>query len=91
MPKVEIRVKGQIDPEWSETFGGLTIRHSNPDEAVLTGTLPDQAAVYGVIGHLRDLGLGLLLVRIEPGEADGPQAGRPSPRGAPFTSSPTEK
>ena len=62
MRHVEIRVKGQINKQWSEWFGGLTIRHSDPDETILTGLVPDQAAVYGIISRLRDLGLELASV-----------------------------
>lgn len=62
MQQIEIRVKGQIDQQWSEWFGGLTISHSDLDETVLTGLVPDQAALYGIISRLRDLGLELCSV-----------------------------
>ena len=57
--QVEIRVKGRIDEHWSEWFDGLAITHSGKDETVLTGPIPDQAALYGLIAKLRDLGLPL--------------------------------
>ena len=59
---VEIRVKGRIDERWSEWFDGLTITHSDQDETVLTGPIVDQAALYGLVAKLRDLGLRLLAV-----------------------------
>jgi hypothetical protein len=59
MQHIEIRVKGQITPQWSEWFDGLTISHPDPDETVLTGIIPDQAALYGIISRLRDLGLSM--------------------------------
>jgi hypothetical protein len=62
MQQVEIRVKGQIDERWSEWLDGLTIRHAEPDETVLTGPIQDQAALYGLIAKLRDLGLPLAAV-----------------------------
>jgi hypothetical protein len=63
---VEIRVKGRIDQRWSEWFDGLTITHSDQDETVLTGPVADQAALYGLMTKLRDLGLPLLSVnRVE--------------------------
>jgi hypothetical protein len=62
MQQIEIRVKGQINQQWSEWFGGLTINHSDPDETILTGLVPDQAALYGIISRLRDLGLELASV-----------------------------
>ena len=67
MPQVEIRVKGQIDEHWSDWFDDLTITHTDQDETVLTGPLADQAALYGLMAKLRDLGLPLLSVnRVEP-------------------------
>jgi hypothetical protein len=65
MQQIEIRVKGQISQQWSEWFSGLAIRHSGPDETVFTGLVPDQAALYGIISRLRDLGLQLTSVSSE--------------------------
>ena len=65
MQHIEIRVKGWIKQQWSEWFGGLTINHSDPAETVLTGLVPDQAALYGIIARLRDLGLQLISVSSE--------------------------
>ena len=62
MRQVEIRVKGQIDETWSEWFEGLTITHTDQGETVLTGTVVDEAAMYGLLSKLRDLGLQLLSV-----------------------------
>lgn len=66
MQQVEIRVKGQISERWSEWLDGLTITHTDENETVLTGPILDQAALYGLIARLRDLGLPLLSVN--PGE-----------------------
>ena len=59
MQQVEIRFKGQINEKWSEWFGGLTVSHSDPGGTVLAGLVTDQAALYGIISRLRDLGLQL--------------------------------
>jgi hypothetical protein len=64
MPKVTIRVKGCLDERWSEWFDGFQILPTNSNETVLSGEVPDQAALYGLIGKLRDLGLSLVEVRI---------------------------
>lgn len=63
MLSVEIRVKGRIDENWKEWFEGLSITHTDEDETVLSGEVTDQAALYGYIAKLRDLGLPLVLVR----------------------------
>lgn len=70
MQKIEIQIKGRINKQWSEWFGGLTISHSDPGETVLTGVVADQAALYGIISRLRDLGLQLTLVSSEEIEED---------------------
>ena len=59
MQQIEIHIKGNIKEQWSEWFGGLTISHPDPDETILTGTVLDEAALYGIISRLRDLGLKL--------------------------------
>ncbi len=63
MQQVEIRVKGQIDEHWSDWFGDLTIAHAESDETILSGTVADQGALYGLLAKLRDLGLSLVLVK----------------------------
>jgi hypothetical protein len=62
MQQVEIRMKGQIDEHWAEWFGGLTITHTDQGETVLTGTVVDEAAMYGLLAKIRDLGLQLISV-----------------------------
>ena len=70
MLQVEVRVKDRINKQWSEWLGGLTISHSDPDETVLTGLVRDQAALYGIISRLRDLGLELASVSSQKIEED---------------------
>jgi len=65
VPQVEIVVKGRIDEQWSEWLDGLTIAHTEQNETVLSGSLVDQSALYGLLTRLRDLGLPLLAVRCE--------------------------
>lgn len=65
MLQVDIRIKGQINKQWSEWFDGLTISHSDLDETILTGLVADQSALYGIISRLRDLGLQLTSVSSE--------------------------
>jgi len=65
MLAVEIIVIGRIDKEWCEWLGGLMVTHSEPNLTVLTGVLMDQAAVYGVISRLRNLGIPLSSVRVD--------------------------
>jgi hypothetical protein len=65
MSKVEIRIKGQIDPHWSTWFEDLAVEYTDQDETILRGTVADQGALYGLLARLRDLGLQLLSVICE--------------------------
>lgn len=58
----EFQIKGHLDDRWSEWFGGLAVQRWENGTTVLVGPLVDQAALYGVIIRLRDLGLSLLSV-----------------------------
>lgn len=62
MKRVEIRVKGQLDKEWSEWLYGMEITHDAQGETTLFGTVADQSALYGLLSKLRDLGLDLIKV-----------------------------
>ena len=62
MQQVEIRVKGHLDTQWAEWLDGLTITHTQQNETILSGPVKDQAALYGLIAKLRDLGLPLVSV-----------------------------
>ena len=58
----EIRVRGPIGPTIMQAFPALTATRSDHD-TLLTGSLPDQSALYGVINQLETLGLQLLEIR----------------------------
>jgi hypothetical protein len=66
----QIRVRGAIDPHWSDWFDGLTITYDTSGDTLLTGQLADQAALYGVLHRVRNLGLVLLAVARLPAQAE---------------------
>ncbi len=59
----QIRVKANLDRKWSDWFDGFTITWQADDETLLTGPVADQAALHGLLGKIRDLGLPLLSVK----------------------------
>lgn len=58
----QIRLEGQLGPEWSEWFEGLKVTLQENGEMILSGPLPDQAALHGVLARIRDLGMVLISV-----------------------------
>ena len=64
----QIRIQGHLGREWADWFGGLTHTALDHGETLLTGPVVDQAALYGVLRKVRDLGIPLLsVVRVAPG------------------------
>lgn len=70
-------VRGHLDPTWSDWLDGLVITHESDGTSRLRGVVRDQAALYGLITRLRDLGLELITVTPEPPAVDAP----PDPEG----------
>ena len=75
----EITIKGPLSPCWRTWFDGLEIETDGDGNTRLTGPLPDQAALHGLLARVRDLGLVLLSLRlrsvsenkpIKPGQSD---------------------
>jgi hypothetical protein len=69
-----IVVQGRLDPSWSEWFDGMTISNTRDDTGTMittmTGSLPDQVALHGLLARIRDLSLPLLRVQ-RLGKPDG--------------------
>jgi hypothetical protein len=60
-----IRIAGRVKNGWSDFMLGLQEAHVQEDGATiteLTGTVPDQSALFGLLCHIRDMGLPLILV-----------------------------
>jgi hypothetical protein len=58
----EIRVEGRLTDFWSAWFEELEIRNESNGETTLSGPLPDQAALIGVLTKLQALNLTLISV-----------------------------
>jgi hypothetical protein len=57
-----IRVRGELNQEWSAWFNDLTITPLPHGETLLCGAVVDQPALHGLLARIRDLGLTLLTV-----------------------------
>ena len=72
--RYEIRAEGVLDQRWTAWFEGLQVT-SEGSQTVISGPLPDQPALHGVLIKVRDLGMCLISVR----RLDQDQAGQASP------------
>ena len=66
MTAYEIRVKGHLDQHWSAWFDGMSITNVENGETIISGSLPDQAALHSLLVKVYNLNLTLISVsRIE--------------------------
>ena len=67
----QIRVEGHLNLQWTDWFGGLAITLEEGGDTLLTGPVVDQAALYGLLKKVRDLGMPLVSVfRVGSGQVD---------------------
>jgi hypothetical protein len=60
-----IRIVGRVKNGWSDFMTGLQETHTQEIcgcMTELTGTVSDQSALFGLLCHIRDMGLPLILV-----------------------------
>ena len=58
----QIRLKGHLGSQWTDWFEGLTITLEDNGNTLLTGPVIDQAALYGLLKKVRDLGMPLVSI-----------------------------
>jgi len=70
----QIRLKGHLGSQWADWFDGLSITLEADGDTLLTGPVADQAALYGLLKKVRDLGMPLLSVnqvQLSSGKVEG--------------------
>ena len=71
--RYEIRVKGHLDSRWGLWFDGMGLTHESDGTTLIHGPVVDQAALYGLLQKIRDMGLPLVSVtQVEPDQPDVP-------------------
>ena|SRR5690349_547146 len=71
--RYEIRLKGHLDNRWADLFENMSFTHESDGTTILAGPVVDQAALYGLLRKVRDLGLPLVSVmHVDPKPANGP-------------------
>lgn len=69
----EIRVNGRLSEQSAIWFDGMDLtvdEKIQPPQTIIYGDVLDQAALYGLISRIRDLGLTLISVRCIDGEEE---------------------
>jgi len=56
----QIRMEGHLDTQWTDWFSSLSITLEENGDTLLTGPVADQAALFGLLKKIRDLGLPLV-------------------------------
>ena len=63
----QIRIKGHLGDQWEDWFEGATITLENNGETLLTCSVIDQPALFGLLRKISNLGMELIsLQRVEP-------------------------
>lgn len=59
----EIRLAGRLPQNWTDWFDGFGATVSETGETVITGSVPDQSALVGLLTAICHMNLTLLSVR----------------------------
>lgn len=59
-----LRVAGELGPDWTDWFDGLAVEPVGDGTTEIAGSLPDQAAVFGLLAAVRNLGIEVLRVEV---------------------------
>jgi hypothetical protein len=69
-PLYEVCLQGHLDSRWAGRLQQLAFALKSDGTTTLTGQLPDQAALHGLLAQIRDLGVPILSIRrLEQAEA----------------------
>jgi hypothetical protein len=64
MQQIAIRIKGQLEQNWSSWFDRLSVQHTMDGHIILSGQVNDQPALYGLLYTLSNLGPPLVSVEM---------------------------
>jgi hypothetical protein len=58
----QFRIEGHLGPQWTDWFEGMIITLEENGETHISGPVADQAALYGLLKKVRNLGMPLISV-----------------------------
>ena len=57
-----IQILGRLAPRWATRFDGMSLTDGDDGTTLIQGHVIDQAALHGLLQHVRDTGLPLISV-----------------------------
>jgi hypothetical protein len=67
--RYEIRLKGHLDSRWAAWLDGVSLTNDSDGTTVIHGFAADQAALYGLLRKVRDVGLPLVsVIQVDAGQ-----------------------
>ena len=71
--RYEIRIQGHLGSRWAAWFDGLSLTNGSDGTTIISGPVPDQSALHGLLQKVRDVGLPLISVtQVDPDQPDVP-------------------
>ncbi len=55
-------IKERLAADWSNEYEGMSVTYTSAGETQLSGFIPDQSALHGLLARIRDLNLTLISV-----------------------------
>jgi hypothetical protein len=73
MPTLNVKIVLQDDlsESWTVWFEGMSMEKTEDNITCLSGEIPDQSALYGLLERIRDLNLHLVCVQVQPSSQKG--------------------
>lgn len=75
MKNIKILVKGLLNRDWEDWFGGFSLARTTAGETELSGPIRDQAQLRGMVSRISDLGLELISLETDGKRASGTVTG----------------
>ena len=65
--RYQIKIRGHLEPRWEMVFNGFSFEYQvnarNKPVTLMTGHIPDQSALFGIISRIRNSGLELISIQ----------------------------
>jgi hypothetical protein len=58
----QIKIEGHYEDSWCELYEGFSVQRLHKGDTLLTGSIPDQAALHGLLKKFRDMGITIISI-----------------------------